>query len=307
MKIDRLIGIVMILLQRDKVTAPYLAEKFEVSRRTINRDIEDLCMAGIPIITTQGGNGGITIADGYRVDKSILTQDELQTLVAGLKGLDSISRDNRSEQLLNKFFIKQDSVVSLRDSIIIDLSSHYKSGLTDKITLLKEAIRNNQVVSFRYYSSKGEEQRQIEPYYLTFRWAAWYLFGYCRERQDYRLFKLNRIWELSNTELSFVPGTIPEEKKDLDQYFSDGMQVTLRFDPEVKYRLIEDYGPGSFQVAEDGSLLFTNGFTNKEFLIGWILGFGDKATVLEPLELRLELQRIAVGIAENYRKYNHTI
>jgi predicted DNA-binding transcriptional regulator YafY len=292
----------MILLQRDKVTAPYLAEKFEVSRRTINRDIEDLCMAGIPIITTQGGNGGITVADGYRIDKSILTQDELQTLVAGLKGLDTVSKDNHSEQLLNKFFIKQDSVVSLRDSIIIDLSSHYKSGLTDKITLLKEAIRNNKVVSFRYYSSKGEDIRQVEPYYLTFRWSAWYLFGFCRERQDFRLFKLNRIWELSATEIEFASRTIPEEKQDLDQYFNDGMQVTLRFNSEVKYRLIEEYGPGSFQVMDDGSLLFSNGFTNKEFLIGWILGFGDKATVLEPLELRQEIRRIAEGITENYRK-----
>ncbi len=301
MKIDRLIGIIMILLQRDKVTAPYLAEKFEVSRRTINRDIEDLCMAGIPIVTTQGGNGGITIADGYRVDKSILTQEELQTLAAGLKGLDSVSKDNRSEHLLNKFFVKQDSVVSLRDSIIIDLSSHYKSGLTDKITLLKEAIRSNKVVTFRYYSSKGEELRQVEPYYLTFRWSAWYLFGVCRDRKDFRLFKLNRIWELSATDISFVPAAIPEEKQDLDNYFSDGIQVTILFDADVKYRLIDEYGPESFQVTENGSLLLTSGFTNKEFLIGWILGFGEKAMVLEPLELRQELLRIAEGIAGNYR------
>ncbi len=300
MKIDRLLGIVMILLQREKVTAPYLAERFEVSRRTINRDIEDLCMAGIPIVTTQGGNGGITIAEGYRIDKSVLTRDELQTLIAGLKGLDSITKEKQSEQLMNKFFVCQDSVVSLRDSIIIDLSSHYKSHLTDKIALLREAIRNNRIVRFRYCSSKGDEIRQVEPYYLTFRWSAWYLYGYCKDRKDYRLFKLNRIWELEGRDEYFEPGDIPEDRQDLDQYFTDDIQITVLFDQEVRYRLIEEYGPGCYSVTKEGGLLFSSGFTNRDFVIGWLLSFGDKAKVIEPRELCQELKEIAEGIIKNY-------
>lgn len=302
MKIDRLLGIVMILLQKDKVTAPYLAERFEVSRRTINRDIEDLCMAGIPIITAQGGNGGITIADGYRVDKSVLTQDELQTLVAGIKGLDSVSKENRAERLLDKFFVKQDSIISLRDSIIIDLSSHYKSGLTDKISLIKEAIRNTRLIAFRYYSSKGDELRQVEPYHLIFRWSAWYLFGYCLERNDFRLFKLNRMWELSDNDSSYTLRNIPEDRRDLDNYFSDETKVTIVFDDSMKYRLIDEYGPDCYIVTEDGKLLFESSFTNREFLISWILGFGNKAIVLEPMELAQEISGIAEKIAGNYRQ-----
>lgn len=301
MKIDRLLGIVMILLQKDKVTAPYLAERFEVSRRTINRDIEDLCMAGIPVITTQGGSGGISIADGYRVDKSVLTYDELQTIAAGLRGLDSISSENKSLQLLNKFFIKQDSVVSIKDSIIIDLSSHYKSGLTEKIGLIKEAIRNNTVISFRYYSSKGDAVRSIEPYYLTFRWSAWYIFGFCRQRKDFRLFKLNRLWELIDTIQKFDLRSIPEDKKDLDTYFSDDIKVTLLFDESVKYRLIDEYGTECYTVTESGKLLLNSGFTDKEFLIGWILGFRDKVEVVEPRELREEIRQIAEKLFRLYK------
>lgn len=301
MKIDRLLGIVMILLQKNKVTAPYLAERFEVSRRTINRDIEVLCIAGIPIVTAQGGNGGISIADGYRVDKSVLTYEEMQAIIAGLKGLDSVSSESKSTQLLSKFFVKQDSVVSIRDSIIIDLSSHYKSDLTEKIRLIKAAIINNTRISFRYYSSKGDSIRTVEPYYLTFRWSAWYLFGYCREREDFRLFKLNRLWELMDTAQAFELRSIPEEKKDLDTYFSDDIQVTLLFDESVKYRLIDEYGVDCYTVTESGKLLLSLGFTNKEFLMGWIMGFGDKAEVVEPEELRQEVKQIAENIFHHYK------
>lgn len=82
MKIDRLIGILSILLQKEKTTAPFLAEKFEVSRRTINRDIEALCKAGIPIVTAQGQNGGISIMEGYKIDRTLLTSDDMQAILA---------------------------------------------------------------------------------------------------------------------------------------------------------------------------------------------------------------------------------
>lgn len=301
MKIDRLLGIVMILLQKDKVTAPYLAEKFEVSRRTINRDIENLCMAGIPIVTTQGGSGGITIADGYKVDKSVLTYDEMQKLVAGLKILDSIPSEEGSEKLLNKFFMKQDNLLSIRDSIIINLSSHYKSSLADKISLIKNTINNNTRITFRYYSKKGDTVRKVEPYYLTFQWSAWYVFGYCTDKKDFRLFKLNRLWELSDTGEDFKPQEIPEERKDLDCYFTDEIKVTVQFDESVKYRLIDEYGVDCYTITEEGKLLFRTSFTNKDFMVSWILGFGDKVEVIYPKGLKQEIRKIAENIINQYQ------
>ncbi len=301
MKIDRLLGIVMILLQKDKVTAPYLAEKFEVSKRTINRDIEALCMAGIPIVTTQGGNGGISIADGYRIDKSVLTYDEMQKVVTALKGLDSVSSQTGTELLLNKFFIKKEQVLSIKDSIIINLASHYKSELADKISLIREAIMENDIISFRYYSSKGDMDRTIEPYYLTFQWSAWYVFGYCKERKDFRLFKLNRLRELKRTGVRFEPREITEEHKDFERYFTNEYEVTVLFDADVKYRLIDEYGMESFEVTEEGKLLFRMGFTNKEYILSWILSFGDKAEVLYPKSLKQEIRGIAENILKHYQ------
>ncbi len=300
MKIDRLLGIVTILLQKDKVTAPYLAEKFEVSRRTINRDIEDICKARIPIVTTQGANGGISIAEGYKIEKSVLTYDELEAIITGLKGFESISNKSMTEQIYNKLSIHKESVVSLRDHIIIDLSSHYKDSLAEKVNLIKKAINEKNIVSFLYYSDKGESKRYVEPYFITYKWSSWYVFGYCIESNDFRLFKLNRLWELISAEEKFVMREIPKEKEHLDNYFADEYIVTILFDKSVKHRIIEDYGINSFQETEAGKLLFQRGFTKKEYMLSWILSFGDKAEIIEPQELRQEIKKQAKEILEKY-------
>ena len=116
MKIDRLIGILSILLQEEKTTAPELAERFEVSRRTINRDIEDLCKAGIPIRTAQGTGGGISIMDGYRMDRTILTSKDMQVILAGLRSLDSVSGSSYYSQLMEKIQAGSSEFISGKDS-----------------------------------------------------------------------------------------------------------------------------------------------------------------------------------------------
>ena len=133
MKIDRLIGILSVLLQEEKVTAPYLAQMFEVSRRTINRDIEDLCKAGIPISTVQGVGGGIRIMDGYRMDRTILTSKDMQVIMAGLRSLDSVSGSHYYGQLMEKIKAGSSKYVSGSESILIDLSFWYKDSLSWKI------------------------------------------------------------------------------------------------------------------------------------------------------------------------------
>lgn len=175
MKIDRLIGILSILLQKDAVTAPYLAEQFEVSRRTINRDIEDLCKAGIPIVTRQGANGGISIMENYKVDRTLLTNTEMQDILAGLRSLDSINGTNRYGQLMEKLTVGSSDFMTGNQSVLIDLSSWYKDSLAPKIELIRNAIDNDLEIHFLYFSPKGETHSNIEPYYLIFRWSSWYL------------------------------------------------------------------------------------------------------------------------------------
>lgn len=299
-KIDRLLGIITILLQRDKVTAPELAKKFEVSRRTIHRDIDDICKAGIPIITYQGGDGGISIADGYKLDKSVLTIDELHSIIAGLKSIGSVSDSATIERLILKLSPKSEAVVSVKDSILIDLSSHYKSSLSEKINLIKSAIKENKLVCFDYYSEKGLSNRAIEPYFITFKWTSWYVFGYCRDRNSFRLFKLNRLWRHRVLDEMFVPRQIPSEELDLDDFFTDENTITIMFDKSLEYRLVEEYGPDCYQVMEDGSLKFSVGFTNKDYMVSWVLGFGDKARVVDPIVLVNEIKEKAKNIIRNY-------
>ncbi len=296
MKIDRLIGIITILLQQDKITAPELAERFEVSRRTINRDIEDICKAGIPLITTQGYGGGISIDDRYKIDRSFFTDEELQTIFAGLKGIDSVSKTSYLKTLLEKLSDKENRVIS-EDIIILDLASHYQKPLTRKIELIKYAIRERRLLSFHYYYSKGEQLKRIEPYHLIFKWSSWYVFGYCPDRQGYRLFKLNRLWELQVMEETYLVRTIPETELELDDYFTSGsIHLKALFAPSEKYRLIEEYGIGCFSSIESGELLLERDFTNYENMREWIFSFGDKVRIVEPDELKTDRKKQAEQI-----------
>lgn len=302
MKIDRLIGILSILLQQDKVTAPYLAEKFEVSRRTINRDIENLCMAGIPIVTTQGVGGGISIMDGYRMDKTLLTTSDMQAILTGLRGLDSISGTRRYEQLMDKLSVEESSVLASTSHVMIDLTSWYKSSLQPKITCIQDAIDQGQLVQFTYYSPGGETVRQIEPYLLIFQWSSWYLWGYCRLREDYRMFKMNRIQDLQLCEETFVQREHPPFEADARRIFPPRFDAVARFDAQMKWRLVEEYGLESFMEQPDGSLLFQAGFMDKQSLFGWLMTFGDTVELLEPADYRVEFAGMINHIARRYCK-----
>ena len=189
MKIDRLIGILAVLLRREQITAPELAARFEVSRRTINRDIESLCKAGIPIVTSQGSGGGISIMEDYKIDRTLLTTKDMQMILAGLRSLDSVSGSSYYEQLMEKLKPGASSFTCGSDFMLIDLSSWYKDSLAPKIQLIQEAIPEKRLLTFRYYSPKGEAERTAEPYYLVFHWSNWYLWAWCEKRQDFRLFR----------------------------------------------------------------------------------------------------------------------
>ncbi len=300
MKIDRLIGILSILLQQEKVTAPYLAEKFEVSRRTIIRDVEALCKAGIPIVTTQGREGGISIMDGYRVDRTLLTSREMQSILTGLKGLDSVSGSSQYRQLMDKLSVRQGLILAADSHIAIDLSSYYKEALAPKIELILSAAEERFLIEFDYFSPGGEGHRKIEPYVLIFQWSSWYVWGYCLERQDYRLFKLHRMARLCRTEESFAPRQYPAYDASPDRVFPAAFEAAAVFEPELRWRLMEEYGPESFEEMDDGRLLFVRGFTDPETLFGWLLSFGPAVELLQPEKLRPRFRDMVSEIAKKY-------
>lgn len=295
MKIDRLMGIVTILLQQEKITAPELAARFEVSRRTINRDIEAICQAGIPIVTTQGYGGGVSIAEGFKLDKSLLTSDELQAILSGVKGLDSVWDTSHFPTLAEKL------ASQAPDDILIDLASHYQKPLTQKIAAIRTAIRDKRHITFCYYYEKGECRRTIEPYKLVYQWSAWYVWGWCIDREAFRLFKLNRLWELEIGTDTFAAKELPPEGLDFGCYFSSkAFHLKAFFEASEKYRLIEEYGPDCY-CEEQGKLLLERDFASYSNIREWVLSFGGQAEVLEPEELRADLLRQAEAMLKKYR------
>ncbi len=301
MKIERLIGIIAILQQKKKVTAPFLAEVFEVSRRTINRDIEDICRAGIPIVTAQGNNGGISLMEGFSLDTTVFTRQELTAVFTGLKTLDSVSHAASAERIVRKFGGNPAAVSS--GGMAIDLSSFYKKDLADKIERIHAAIEERRCISFHYYYDKGESDKFVEPYLVVFRWSDWYVYGFCRERQDFRMYKLLRLWELNISEEKYEVREMPAAEERFGTHMTDDYIVTAVYDASVKYRLVEEYGPGSFTVTGDGQLYAEWGFTGPERAEEWFLGFGDKVTVTGPPEMA---ERMKTVLERAWRKYGGT-
>ena len=299
MKIDRLIGIIATLQQKKTVTAPYLAEKFEVSRRTINRDIEDICKAGIPIVTTQGANGGISIMEGFSLDTTVFTEQELAAIFTGLKSLDSVSYSATAQKLAQK--IGGSQAVKLADNIIIDLSSYYKDDLVPKLDQIKLAIKESKCISFHYCYNKGEADKVIEPYLLVFKWTDWYVFGFCKEREDFRMYKLRRMWNLQITEETFTIRDIPEEKKQFGPYTTEDYVITAIYDASVQYKLVEEYGHESFVEQEDGKLYTEWAFTDMNYAVEWFLSFGNKVKVLGPPEMVNRMKAELISIQNLYK------
>ena len=302
MKIDRLIGILSVLLQEEKTTAPELAKRFEVSRRTINRDIEALCKAGIPIQTTQGVGGGISIMSGYRMDRTILTSRDMQMILAGLRSLDSVSGSGYYGQLMEKIQAGSSELVSGRESILIDLSSWYKNTLSPKISMIQDAIENRNLLKFKYFAPSGESERTIEPYYIVFKWSSWYVYGWCKKRKDFRLFKLNRMDNVKVSDKTFECRNVPLPDMSAELMYPRNIKVKALFDADMKWRLVEEFGTKCYSETEDGMLLFTADYSDMDNLVSWMLTFGDKVEVLEPVEVRERLKEMADKMIKMYGK-----
>jgi predicted DNA-binding transcriptional regulator YafY len=261
-------------------------------------------MAGIPDVTIQGSGGGIRIADGYKIDKTLFTTKEMQTILAGLKSLDSVDGTSGYQTLVDKIYPGNtkdlNNVYDVSGSIVIDLASYYKGSLTPKIGLIKDAINQSRLVGFDYYAPSGDSKRVIEPYLLVFQWSNWYLYGYCLACDDFRMFKLNRLWGIYTSEDSFTMRKYPELKFEISEIYENKIHLVATFEASCKWRLIEEYGIDSFTHRSDGQLLFQCDFANKENLMIWILGFGDKVKIIEPSTIIDEYLKVIHQIKKKY-------
>lgn len=278
MKINRLFQIVYILLERKTITAKELANKFEVSTRTIYRDIEILSSSKIPIYANKGKGGGINLFDNFVLDKSLLTEEEQNQILFSLQSLQKLNIDNE-KTLLEKMSMLFNK--SSKNWIEVDFSNWgiYNSQ-NNKFNNIKDAILNKNVIEFRYYNSKGEETiRQVEPLQVWFKDKSWYIKAYCRIKQDYRIFKIARIKDIKILEEHFER-ELPKESS--TNYKMKIISLELEIKKEMSYRIYDEFEKDNITKKENGDFIIKVEFPENDWVYGYILSFGEHIKVISP-------------------------
>lgn len=311
MKIDRLISIILILLDKKRIGAQELANMFEVSPRTIYRDIDTINMAGIPICSTSGVGGGFEIMEKYKVDKKIFSTADLSAL---LMGLSSLSGMIRGDELVNalakvKSFIPADKAkeIELRvNQIYIDLSPWMgNSNIQPYVEIIKTALQENKLLSFEYIAHHGNKTvRTAEPYQLVLKSSHWYFQGYCHKRNDFRLFRLSRMSNLQMQEETFEPRDYQKPQLDFAKMLTTRQtKIKIRIHKSVMDRVLDFCSYEDFSPDGDEHYIVNFPFIENDYHYDILLGFGVKCECLEPQHVRTKMKRRIHNIAAMYDNY----
>lgn len=313
MKVERLLGITMMLLSRRRVNAQTLADKFEVSHRTIYRDLETINAAGIPIVSFTGNDGGYEIMEQFRIDRQIVTLDDLQSILTALKGVRASLDDEQMDGLLTKIKAlvarsEQKQLEEAGETLIFDTNLWHGGGIKDRTILaqLRQASKNRTVVTFEYTNTDGAaEHREVEPIGLAWKGYAWYLYGYCRLRGDYRTFRLSRLSGLRVHMEQFASRGVRMEELDArwgNQERGPEIELLLLFRPRLRVRVEEAFGAHQIEAREDGSLLVRASYPDNHWMYGMILSYGPDVQVLEPAAVANKIQSMGAQIAGIYEE-----
>lgn len=309
MKIDRLVSIIMILLEKERISAQELAKMFEVSTRTIYRDIEAISMAGIPVLATSGSGGGIEIMKDYKVDKKIFSTDDLSALLMGLSNISGMVRGSEVANALAKVksFIPSEKAKSIElkaSQIYIDLTPwEGNASVKNALEIIKKALQENRLLIFTYIDGHGSKtSRTVEPYQLVFKSRAWYVQTFCRLKNDYRLFRLSRMTELKMLEETFA-------LREYQKPFLDFEETARSLQTDIKIRIhksvldrILDFCPYE-RLSQDGEdyYLADYPFFDSDYYYDMLLSLGDKCEILEPAHVREKLKQKIKNLAKVYR------
>lgn len=309
MKIDRMLTIIVMLLNRSRISAKELAEKFEISVRTVYRDIEAINKAGIPIISYPGNNGGFGIMENFKLDHQLLTLNNLCSILSALKGINSTLEDIELESSIEKLrnLIPKDKTHHLdlhMEQIIIGMQPWaYSSKQKQRVKIIQNAITQSQliIITYRNYANEAST-RQIEPMSLVFKSYTWYLFAYCRLKKDFRVFKISRIIDLQ------VENVIFTRREKSYQDFEEASKkqvpltsVTLKFAPQVRTRVEDVFDRENVEILSTGELVVTAQFPEKEWYFAMILSFGEHVEVLGPERVRRAVASQIKSMQEKYR------
>ncbi|MDO5559221.1 MAG: YafY family protein [Oscillospiraceae bacterium] len=308
MKIDRLVSIIMILLEKERIGAQDLARMFEVSVRTIYRDIDTINMAGIPVRATTGVGGGFEIMPEYKVDKNIFSSADLSAILMGLSNLSSVIRGDELVNALAKVksFVPAERAkeISVKaNQIYIDLSPWIgNTDIKKNLEIIKTAMQERKLLSFVYADRCGDKTaRTAQPCQLVLKSSHWYWQGYCLLRNDFRLFKLSRTTDLQIKDESFTPRDFPVPKLFMSE-ISDTVQtqIRIRIHRSVMERVLDFCSFDNFTPDGDEHYIVRFPFLENDFCYSILLGFGDKCECLEPEHIRQEMKRRINDIAALY-------
>ena len=297
MKDNRLFRILYYILEKGKVTASELADKFEVSVRTIYRDIDSISSAGIPIYALQGKGGGIEIAEDFVLSKSLLSENEKQQIMSALQGL-----DNTRVQHENELLTKLSALFKMKNTswIEVDFNNWQNNKLYEKtFNDIKSAIISKNIVSFTYFSSNEKgTSRRVKPVRLLFKSQDWYLYAFCLLRNDFRYFKLSRIKNLE-THTEKFDDNFEDVVLKKEMPYENTVHIKVKFDRKVAFRVYDELN-GEIIEDSDGNLYTEIEVPNDYNLYNYIFSFGDGAEVLEPKEIRMQIKEMINKMAEKY-------
>ncbi|MCP1224178.1 YafY family protein [Sebaldella sp. S0638] len=295
MKIERLLSIIVILLERKKVPAPKLAEIFEVTTRTIYRDIDTLNAAGIPIITYPGVNGGVGILEEFKIEKNLFTSEDLASLLTGLSSINSTFSSSEITNALIKLkgIIPQKKLKEIEQKtnrIIIDITPWKNSNnVSSDLKNIKSAMDKNKILTFKYEDRQRKKStRKIEPYRIILKGSDWYVEGFCILREDFRYFKLSRISGLKITNKSFIPREIPESDPENGPIQEKIIKMKVSVDKSLRGEFSELYGEKCFLSETESRYTAEIPFADNEYSYRLLMGFIDKCEILEPENIRNE-------------------
>jgi predicted DNA-binding transcriptional regulator YafY len=300
MRSDRLLALTMLMADGMMHTARSLARLYEVSERTVYRDMDALCQAGIPIEAIAGKDGGYRIIEGWRIDRSVLSREELPAVVAALSGIQPLSGGNSRALDKMKALLASSDGKTKQQWIYLELSPGKRESAL--LQQLRHAIEERRIARILYRDSEGAiTERRIEPIAIVYTWNSWYLHAWCRLRNDFRLFKLVRI-----TDLRLSLETFPERAQEGDRpwqtNWEDGpvANLVLRFFPAAAGRADEYFDDSVVEKLPDGGRMVRCDFPENEWTYGFLLGFGAGLEVLAPEHVRKTVAERARAIIGRY-------
>lgn len=308
MKTDRLVSIIMILLEKKRISAHILADMFEVSKRTIYRDIEAISMAGIPVSATPGTGGGIEIMGHYKIDKKVFSRDDLSALLMGLNSLPKTLRTREVEHTLAKLesLIPSEQAKEIEiktNQILIDLTPWFEeANINHNLEIIKTAIDENRLLSFTYIDGHSKKsERTVEAYQLVLKGRSWYVQTFCHTKKDFRLFRLSRMTALTLLEEKFIPREYQKPVLDFEEAARDLQTIIkLRIHKSILDRLLEFCSFDNIKADGEEHYFVEYPFIDRDYYYDMLLSFGDKCECLEPLSVREKLKQKIQSLMQVY-------